>query len=251
MPFDLLTVLVLLIVGVLAGVIAVLVGGTMFFTIPLMQLLFPQASFGAIVGNIKVGSLTRGIGSTWTTRKQLLPREVTRLAALSFVGTVAGANLIADLSQLWLFPAVIGSVVIAVLSPRLTTCIGPRTFDFAAVLTGFYAGLFGAGVGIMLLGLLRVRYPGDTQIGLAKIQSTAIEFMLVIVAVGVHFAHGNLIMAIWLPWSVGSLIGGLVGGALLVRLGKLSGRLQKTLLYSSFVFAVTVAGFKFVQQLSG
>src|SRR6516164_8415529 len=59
----------LLVGGFIVGIFSVIIGGGFFVSIPLLQFLFPSVSYGAIVGNLKVGSFFRGIGSTITNRK--------------------------------------------------------------------------------------------------------------------------------------------------------------------------------------
>src|SRR5262245_40655329 len=59
----------LLVGGFVVGRFSVIIGGGFFISIPLLQFLCPSVSYGAIVGNLKVGSFFRGIGSTITNRK--------------------------------------------------------------------------------------------------------------------------------------------------------------------------------------
>src|SRR5215510_8883237 len=61
----------LLVGGFVVGIFSVIVGGGFFVSIPLLQFLFSSVSYGAIVGNLKVGSFFRGIGSTITNRKEI------------------------------------------------------------------------------------------------------------------------------------------------------------------------------------
>src|SRR5262249_17590405 len=61
----------LLVGGFIVGIFSVIIGGGFFISIPLLQFLFPSVSYGAIVGNLKVGSFFRGIGSTITNRKEI------------------------------------------------------------------------------------------------------------------------------------------------------------------------------------
>ncbi|OGG54171.1 hypothetical protein A2764_00540, partial [Candidatus Kaiserbacteria bacterium RIFCSPHIGHO2_01_FULL_55_79] len=203
--------MILIVGGFVVGVLGVVFGGGMFFSVPLMQWIFPGITFGSVVGNIKVGSFFRSIGSTWTTRTQIEYRRNIEISMLAFVGTVLGAFLIAYLDQSWILPATVVAVVFAELAPRIARYITNRTFHVAAFICGLYAGTFGAGIGIILVALVRLKHPADTEIGLVKIQARFIEFMLVIVAVITHWYSGNLLLAVWLPWSIGSLAGGYVG----------------------------------------
>ena len=54
-------------VGYAIGIMGVLIGGGMFLSVPFLRFMFPAISFGAIVGNLKVGSFCRSIGSTMAT----------------------------------------------------------------------------------------------------------------------------------------------------------------------------------------
>src|SRR4029434_159026 len=62
---------VLLVGGFVVGIFSVIIGGGFFISIPLLQILLPNVVYGAIVGNLKVGSFFRGIGSTITNRKEI------------------------------------------------------------------------------------------------------------------------------------------------------------------------------------
>ena len=227
--------------GFVVGILSVVFGGGMFFSVPLMQWVFPGITFGAVVGNIKMGSLFRSIGSTWTTRTQIEYRRNIEISALALVGTVCGAFLIAYLSQAWILPATILAVVFAELAPRIASRITNKTFHLAAFVCGFYAGTFGAGLGLILVALVRLKHPADAEIALVKIQARFIEFMLVIVAVATHWYGGNLLFAVWLPWSIGSLAGGYVGGLVLSYLSKFSGVVQKVILRVAYVISILTA----------
>jgi uncharacterized membrane protein YfcA len=131
--------LILVTSGIILGVFAVVFGGTMFFTLPLMQMLFPEATFGQIVGNAKVGSFFRSIGSTLSTWRQIALIDCLTLSVLSFAGTILGTSFIADLDQAWLFPAVCAAILFAFFAPRLARLVTPRTFHVVSFLTGLYA----------------------------------------------------------------------------------------------------------------
>jgi uncharacterized membrane protein YfcA len=99
--------------GFVVGIFSVIIGGGFFISIPLLQFLFPSVSYGAIVGNLKVGSFFRGIGSTITNR-----REIDWLGNLLWsvplvIGTVLGVMVIAHLHQRWMLPAIIVQIVSA------------------------------------------------------------------------------------------------------------------------------------------
>src|SRR5262249_20387252 len=106
-----------LLVGGFVGIFSVIIGGGFFHSLPLLQFLFPSVSYGAVVGNLKVGSFFRGIGSTITNR-----REIDWLGNLLWsvplvIGTVLGVMVIAHLHQRWMLPAIIAAIALSELAP--------------------------------------------------------------------------------------------------------------------------------------
>jgi hypothetical protein len=89
------------------------------------------------------------------------------------------------------------------LAPWLAKRITKGSFQAASLATGAYAGFLGAGIGIILVALFRLKHPAVERIAHVKIQARFIEWLIGIVAVIAHYFHGNLILALWLVWSVG------------------------------------------------
>ena len=231
--------------GFLVGILGVVFGGGLFFSVPLVQWLFTSVSFGAVVGNIKVGSFFRSIGSTWTTRRQIQYWRNVEISIFAFAGTILGAFVVSYLSQAWLLPATIISVLCAEFAPKLARYITDNTFHIAAFICGFYAGTFGAGIGLLLVALLRLKYPFDSDIAFVKIQARFVECMLVIVAVATFWYSGSLLYQIWIPWSIGSLLGGYIGGIVLMHVSKYSAKFQKTILRIAYVISIATAALHF------
>jgi len=234
----------LIFAGSIIGVIATVLGGSMFFALPLFQALFPTLSFGAIVGNLKVGFMATAVASSITNWRKINYLQNIKIAGFTLAGTFIGASLIADLSQAWAFPAVVIAVLVTILAPRYAHLISMRTFYFISFLIGIYGGFFGAGLGIVMIALLRLQYTEDTSIANIIIQSRFIEIALHIVAITTHFYHGNLISSIWVPWMIGAAIGGFIGALLLRKMDKVSGQKQKVVLYFSFAIALIMSGYK-------
>ncbi len=237
----------LVLVGVFIGIFSVAVGGGLFVAIPFIQWLFPTATVGAVVGNIKVSSFFRSIGSTASTFKQIEFIQNFKLIPAALVGAVLGASAISHIDQKWLLPAIISAIAFTIYAPKLAPQITKKTFAVAAFITGVYAGVLGAGIGIMLVALMRLKYPQDREIAFVKIQARFVEFLITIMAVATHLFNGNLISSLWIPLSVGGIIGGYVGGVLLNKMGELSGALQKKILYAAFAVDLFVAGKKFFE----
>jgi len=156
------------------------------------------------------------------------------------IGTVLGVMVIAHVDQLWMLPAIIAAIALSELAPWLATRITKGSFHAASLAIGAYAGFLGAGIGIILVALIRLEHPEVEKIARVKIQARFIEWLIVIVAIIAHYFHGNLILALWLVWSVGSLAGGLAGGVLLKKLGAMPGKIQKSVL--RFAYLVAIAG---------
>jgi uncharacterized membrane protein YfcA len=233
--------IILILGGFFTGVAGVVFGGSMFFSLPIIQWAFPTMLFGQVVGNLKVGSFFRSIGSTWTTRHQIDFGKSLQISVFALVGTAISALFVSHLSQSWMLPATILAVVLTEYAPHIARLISAKTFHLAALLCGLYAGTLGAGVGLMLVALVRLKHPSDDEIARAKIQARFIEFMLVIVAVLMHWWSQNLVAAVWIPWSAGSLIGGYVGGVMLSQLSKYSAVVQKIILRISYVSTIATA----------
>ena len=157
------------------------------------------------------------------------------------IGTVVGVMVIAHLHQHWMLPAIIAAIALSELAPWLAKRITKGSFQAASFATGAYAGFLGAGMGIILVALFRLQHPEVERIAHVKIQARFIEWLIGIVAVIAHFFHGNLILALWLVWSVGSFVGGLAGGILLAKLGAMPGNIQKSVLRLAYLVAIAGA----------
>jgi uncharacterized membrane protein YfcA len=227
--------------GLVVGIFSVVVGGGFFVSIPLFQALFPTVSYGAIVGNLKVGSFFRGIGSTITNRKEIDWLGNLIWSVPLVIGTVIGVMVIAKLHQRWMLPAIIAAIALSELAPWIAKRITKGSFQAASLATGAYAGFLGAGIGIILVALFRLQHPEEEQIAYVKIQARFIEWLIGIVAVIAHYFHGNLILALWLVWSVASFAGGLAGGVLLKKLGAMPGTSQKIALRLAYLVAIAGA----------
>src|SRR6476660_1149919 len=118
----------LLVGGFVVGIFSVIIGGGFFFSIPLLQLLFPSVSYGAVVGNLKVGSFFRGIGSTITNRKEIDWLRNLLWSVPLVTGTALGVMVIAHLHQRWMLPAIIAAIAFSELAPWLAKRITKGSF---------------------------------------------------------------------------------------------------------------------------
>src|SRR6478752_1057867 len=118
----------LLVGGFAVGIFSVIIGGGFFVAIPLLQFLFPSVSYGAIVGNLKVGSFFRGIGSTITNRTEIDWLGNLLWSVPLVIGTVLGVMVIAHLHQRWMLPAIIAAMAFSELAPWLAKRITKGSF---------------------------------------------------------------------------------------------------------------------------
>ncbi|PIZ75863.1 hypothetical protein COY05_03210 [Candidatus Peregrinibacteria bacterium CG_4_10_14_0_2_um_filter_38_24] len=224
--------------GILIGITGVVFGGSMLLSMPFFQILFPTLSYGKILGNIQTGSLARGIASTITTRKQLKFKKLIPIIILFILGSTSGSILIAKLDQKYLIVAIVIAIILSELSPKIAHLINNKTRYIASLLIGLYVGTIAAGSSIMLFALLRTLFPEKDQIINAKIQARFIETLGLITIVITHFIYGNIIFPIWIFWTIGSFIGGLLGGVILKKSAKLSPKTQQIYIYSIYLIAL-------------
>jgi hypothetical protein len=150
-----------------------------------------------------------------------------------------------------MLPAIIAAIALSELAPWLAKRITKASFQAASLAIGAYAGFLGAGIGIILVALFRLKHPSVERIAHVKIQARFIEWLLCIVAVIAHYFHGNLSLALWLVWSVGSFAGGVAGGVLLEKLGAMSGKIQKSVLRLAYLVAIAGALLPFLNWGKG
>lgn len=221
-----------------------IIGGSSFFSVGILQMLFPGAGFGTIIGNQKCSGLGRGFASLVVLWKEIEWRKIFPLIAMASLGAVAGASVIAQLDPKWILPAIIVAVLLSELAPRFADKFSRRHFFGASSLLGLYTGFLGMGAGILILGLLRTQWPAKESIMHIHIQKRVVIVILNFIAVVAHGLHGNLVAEMWVPFFTGNVIGGVLSSYLILRMRKLPGKVQHRLLYLSFAFAIGVAAWK-------
>ena len=235
---------ILLGMGIVLSFWGGIIGGSSFFSVGLLQLLFPGAGFGVIIGNQKCSGMGRGLASLIVLWKEIEWRKIFPLIAFASAGTIVGASAIAQLNSKWLLPAIIVAIFFSELAPKISKKFSRRHFLGASSALGLYTGFLGIGSGIAILALLRTQWPKNSDIMHLHIQKRIVIVILNMIAVIAHGLHGNLVLAMWLPFFIGNFIGGTASSYLLLHMRKLSGKTQHHLLYASFAFALIVALWK-------
>jgi uncharacterized membrane protein YfcA len=224
--------------GIIVGIIGVIFGGSMFLSIPIFQQLFPGMAYGHIVGNIKVGSLSRGIASSLKTWKKINPKDALSIAIPFIVASIIGTATIAKLDQSFLIYGVITAILFSEISPHISHLVNKRSRILFSVIAGLYNGLIGAGIGILLVAILRTIFPKNEEIIFVKIQARFIEMLAGITVVIAHIYYGNILFPVWLVWALGSLIGGIVGGSILKKTINIKPNIQRAYLITVYIIAL-------------
>ena len=223
------------------GIFGVVVGGNATLSFPTFQVLFPEMTLGAIVGNIKPGSVVRNIMSLIPLRHDIDFAAVRFLLVPLLLGSVAGALLVADMSQSIILPVLILGFLVVEYARRLEKYITKHIHFLMTFLTGMYGGVFGAGISLLIVALMHIKDGDDENLYKTRANALFLETFFTTVAVMVFVSYGLVVPHIMLTWLGGSLIGGYLGGIILKKTGKLSGHTQRTILRGAFIFAICVA----------
>lgn len=222
-------IMLLLAVGLSAGVANGVAGGGTFIAFPTMLAL----GVAPLAANVttSVGVCPSYVGGMWRYRSQIVPHRRLLFALLvpCFIGAAAGCALLLTFPATtfrsvvpWLIGA--GTLLFA-LSPLIARRLahidhshpGRRWFLGVGIfLVAVYGGYFGAGLGILLLAVMAVALPlelGEMQ-GLRSVLSTIINLF----AAAIFLARGHLASWAVPPLLAGTLAGGWLGTWLIQRL---------------------------------
>lgn len=249
---------IIFVAGVWAGGINVIVGSGTLVTFPTL-LLFGYPPLVANVSN-NLGMVAGGISGIYGYRDELRPNQaiLKRLSPASIVGALVGALLLLILpadSFKAIVPVLIAiGILMVVLGPTLQRRAAQKNAELGReeaaqstqsqlVLTGgifllgVYGGYFGAGQGILLVGLMSMVLTTGLQ------QITAIKNVLATIANAV--AALTFIIVAWhlIDWTAVALIGSgaFVGGYVGARIGR---KLPPAVLRSIIVIIGVVAMIK-------
>jgi len=231
---DPITLGIIFVSAIAIGVFAVVMGGTLFLSLPLFQILFPEMSLGAIIGNIKLGSIFRNATALVPLYTQL-DKKVLWLAPILCLGSIVGSWQIVSVSPIIVPLVLILGLLVHEYGKKLK--LPPYLFWGVTFLVGFYGGIFGAGIMLLLLSLLQLRYTSVTD---ARANALLLELLVSTVAV-MTFWHFDLInWRIAIVWAGGGMIGGLIGGLLIKHTGRWPETTQNWLIRGAFLLALAV-----------
>lgn len=224
--------------AIIIGILAVLMGGTLFLSFPLFQLLCPQLSAAAIVGTIKVGSVCRNLAALRPIRASI-DWSVLWLAPILCLGSVIGSWQIVSFPDYVILIVLVIGWLVQEFGNRLRVS---RSLLFVITFViGVYGGIFGAGIMLLIMGLLALTHQ---SLGDARASALLLELLVSAVAV-VMIWQANLInWPIALVWATGSAIGGYIGGITVKNTIHWSESTQRWLVRGAFLIAFVVATWK-------
>lgn len=222
---DLLTTVLLIGAGVLAGILASIVGGAAVVVYPALIVAGVPPQF-AVVSNL-VALMPATMLAALSDRSQLPPfnRAFIGLIVASVVGAGAGASLLLLTPQRMFtvfVPLLLGFATILFayaerISAWLRTRAAGRGHDLAfnvaslkmLLPVSFYGGYFGAGVGILILGVFSVATGGDYRS--ANVAKNFVSSLNGFVASVIFVSQGAVVWPQTLALMAGTVFGGLAG----------------------------------------
>ena len=231
--------------GAAAGAINAVVGSGTLVTFPVLIALGYQPLIANVSNNI--GLVPGAVAGAWGYRRELSGQRqrVVTLGICSLLGGIAGATLLLVLPSS-AFEAVVPvliaiALILVVAQPRIDRALAERrkpehesglAARTAVTASGVYGGYFGAGQGILLIGILGIAIDDHLQRlnGLKNVLAGIVNLtagVIFVFAADVDWAVAGLI-------AVGSVFGGTVGA----RYGR---RLSPTVLRAMIVVLGTVA----------
>jgi len=211
--------------GVIAGIIATMVGGAAVVIYPALLAagVPPQMTAVANVASIAPAAMLGALAD----RSQLPPfnRAFVGMIVASIAGSGVGALLLVLTPEhmfAQLMPLLVGfATVLFAYSERISKWLRDRaegrgheiTFSIASLRVllpvSFYGGYFGAGVGIMLLGVFSLATGGDYRA--ANVAKNFVASLNGMTATVVYAAHGAVPWPQTLALMAGTLCGGVIG----------------------------------------
>lgn len=225
---DILQMLLLVVVGVVAGILNVLAGGGSLLTLPL--LIFMGLPAPVANGTNRIAVLCQNAVAVGGFKsKGVFPAKLSLLCTIpALIGSIIGAQLAIDISEELfkqiLAAVMIGVIILMVFDPNkrlkfdeqhmtpLRTALLLISFFFI----GIYGGFIQAGVGFLIMSGLLVH-------GLDLVKINAVKVFVVlfytIVAMAVFIWHDQVNYQLGITLAVGNSVGGWIGSHLAVTKG--------------------------------
>jgi uncharacterized membrane protein YfcA len=221
-------VLLLILSGIAGGAISSLVGGAALVTYPVLLAIGipPVVATMCNLVALSPGNLLAAIYD----RSQLPPfnRSFVALVIASLLGALVGALvLLVTPEHVFevLVPVLLGfATVLFAYAGRISAFVRARAGDrhksphrwghsIGVILpVSFYGGYFGAGVGVLLLGVLSIGSPGDYRA--TNVTKNLVTSLNSLTAAGVFILQGGVLWPPTLVMMAGALVGAVIGARL-------------------------------------
>jgi len=198
-------------------------------------------TLGAIIGNIKPGSVFRNLSSLPPLWKHIGLKKTVPFVLPLALGSAVGAFGITHVTQEVVPFVLLFGLLVVEGAPLIAAYITTRTEMLSSFAVGAYGGIFGAGISLLIVALMRLRETDDSKLISVRADALFLETFLAAVSVSVFLFSGLISFPIALTWILGASLGGYLGGKLLNYTGKLSGDMQKNIVRIAFVIAILVA----------
>ena len=225
---DILQMLLLVVVGVVAGILNVLAGGGSLMTLPL--LIFMGLPAPVANGTNRIAILCQNVVAVGGFKsKGVFPAKLGLLCTIpALIGSLIGAQLAIDISE-ELFKQILAAVMIGVIllmifdpNKRLKvdeqhmTPLRTTLLVISFFFIGIYGGFIQAGVGFLIMSGLLVH-------GLDLVRINAVKVFVVlfytIIAMAVFIWHDQVNYPLGIALAIGNAAGGWVGSHLAVKKG--------------------------------
>jgi uncharacterized membrane protein YfcA len=220
--------LLLILSGIAGGAISSLVGGAALVTYPVLLAIGipPVVATMCNLVALSPGNLLAAIYD----RSQLPPfnRSFVALVIASLLGALVGALvLLVTPEHVFevLVPILLGfATVLFAYAGRISAFVRARAGDRAKsphrwghsigviLPVSFYGGYFGAGVGVLLLGVLSIGSPGDYRA--TNVTKNLVTSLNSLTAAGVFILQGGVLWPPTLVMMAGALVGAVIGARL-------------------------------------
>jgi uncharacterized protein len=222
---DLITIFFLAGTGIVAGIIATIVGGAAVVIYPALIATGVPPQLAAVCNLASIVPAT--MLAALTDRSQLPPfdRAFVGLIVASIVGAGLGAGLLVFTPEhvfAQIVPLLLGfATLLFAYSERISRWLRARAegrghaiaFNFASLKVilpvSFYGGYFGAGVGILMLGVFSLATGGDYRA--ANVAKNFVSSLNGFAATLVFASHGAVLWPQTLALAAGTIIGGMIG----------------------------------------
>jgi len=219
--------LVLALVGLVAGFVDAIAGGGGLISVPVLLSvgLPPVAALAINKAQGAIGTLIAA--TTYWRRGYVALRPLLPSVAATFAGSLAGAFTVQRVDTSWLVIAVpIALVAISgyfLFAPRLTDAdrearlAFPRYVPAMGLIVGFYDGIFGPGTGsFMTLGFVLLFGLGVTR---AAAHTKVLNLTSNLAALALFMVAGDVLWPAAIAMAIGQIAGGYLGAMTGIRFG--------------------------------